>query len=166
MNEILPNHADLKPVPEKTATPIDLSVEREYNAQHVTELAKTGEYVVSGDRLRILRDLGCAAEQLGSLRLNKGATVISIDGLTCAITAAQKIVDSDGENYTLKQRLEAGKLLGYLANILSKVTSGAVKMDRDVAEVVMEADQRRRQSFQPGQAIVIPSKTANPPTNS
>lgn len=139
--------------PESIRAIVDVTAEREFNAEQITESARSGGYVINGDRLRILRDFGASAEQLGPLRLMKGGIVVSLDALMQAITAATKIVMDESGDYKTKDKIEAGKLIGYLANATSKVTSGAVGMDRAVAEVVMEADSRRRQSFGPGQVI-------------
>lgn len=155
MNEpVIPSHLGAPAKEESVLASIELSAEREIDTAKLNELARVGGYVVNADRLKVLRDFGCAAEQLGALRIMKGSIVLTLDGLTRAMTAAQQVVDDETGAYKLKEKLEAAKVIGYLGNTLSKVTTGAVKMDRDVAEVVMEADQRRRNSFAPGQKVV------------
>jgi hypothetical protein len=118
---------------------------------------------VNGERLQALHDMGMAGEQLGALRLYKGAIFVSVDSLTQMIGAATQIGEDTTRN--MKERQEAWRTVGYLANCLSKVTTGAVKMDHTVVQAVMEVDQKRRNSFQPGQRVTGP-QSQNPPINS
>lgn len=135
--------------------PVEMVAERDYSAEQIDALAKAGNYLIRGDRMKFLRDLGMHAEQLGALRQYKGGIILTLDGVTRAINKVMEVIEDDSGKYKLKERLEAGKLLAYLTGQLSKLTSGAIKMDRDVAEVVMGKDQQRRQSFQPGTVVKI-----------
>lgn len=159
---VIPNHLQAN-VDDPIKAPFSMTAERSYTPDQLTELAKRGGYVVNGERLRILHEVGASAEQMGALRTLKGGVFLSLDAMCLVISkAADLAVDPESKP---KDRVEMGKLVGYLGNAISKTTSGAVKMDRDVAEVVMEDDRRRRQSFAPGQAVTRAPQAQTPPIN-
>lgn len=137
---------------ESVQVPIDMTESRELTVDQINRLqGSLGLIKVNGERLRALHDLGHAGEQLGSLRILKGSVMVSVDAIgqmIGAATAAAEVPDRP-----VKERQAFMQIVGYLSGQLIKVATGAVKMDRDVVEVSMEVEQKRRHSFQPGQAV-------------
>ena len=142
--------------------PVTLAAEHDFNPQQFDELCKhLGHVQLNGERLRALHKLGCSGEQLGILRLLKGGVIVSADSLVQAIARVEVAL----ENKELKQKdvVELSKALAYLTNSYIKLSQGAVKMDRDVAEVVIEQDKQRRNTFAPGRRITGMPQAVNPP---
>lgn len=139
----------------QVSVPVEMTVTRNYSAEQIDKLAQAGNYLLRADRLKFLHELGLHGEQLGALRQYKGGIFMNLDAITRTINEVTKVIEDDSGKYKLKERLEAGKLLAYLTGQLSRLTSNAIKMDRDVVEAVRENDKIRRQSFQPGQVIKI-----------
>lgn len=153
----LPPHLRTSVPKENVQMPIDVIGEREYKPEEVQRICEAGGIILDPKRLKSLHDLGFAAEQLGILRTLKGGVVVGYAGATKAIEAAAAIADGDPMTHSVKDRLEAAKVVGYLAGQIIKVAAGAVKMDRDVVETVMTQDRKTRQSFAPGTAVRLNS---------
>jgi hypothetical protein len=131
--------------------PVDTVVENNYSPEDIDRLQKDlGHFRLTGARLTAMRDLGLNAEQLGFLRTLKGGIILSADSVLQAIGKLGQVVE-DPET-KLKDRLEACKVIATLTNSLSKLSSGAVRSERDVAEVVMQRDEQKRNTFRAGMA--------------
>lgn len=156
MNDIeLPQELKTSVTEETIQVPIDGMAERTYTPEQLDQLIAAGGIMINRHMLRSLHALGCSVEQTGPLRILKGGIMVGVNGGVAAIQSAQLVVADESEKYSLKQKLEAGRLLGYLMGQMTKTAVGAVKIDQTVAEVVMAADEKKRQSFQPGQRVTI-----------
>jgi hypothetical protein len=150
----LPKHLTTKVEKENIQVSIDIIGEREFKPEEVQRICEAGGIIIDPKRLKSLHDLGFAAEQLGILRTLKGGIVVGLNGVALAVQANNQILeDPDPEKYTTKERLEAGKLAGYLAGQMSKVAKDTVTMDKAVVDTVMNQDKKTRQSFAPGTAV-------------
>lgn len=135
-----------------TKVPVPLTSDHELTAESIDRLVKDlGHCQVNGARLKSLHSLGVAAEQLGILRTLKGGVVISADSLVQMIGRVEK--EMDKADLKPKEKVELAKTLAYLTNAYIRLSQGAVKMDKDVAEVVIEQDKQRRNTFAPGKRI-------------
>lgn len=156
MNEPINVPPALEELPERATdnakVPVTLTSEHEFNPQQIDELCKhLGHVHVTGQRLKSLHSLGVAGEQLGILRTLKGGVIVSADSLVQAIGRIEAAL----ENQELKHKevVEYSKALAFLTNAYIRLSQGAVKMDRDVAEVVLQEDKQRRNTFAPGRRI-------------
>jgi hypothetical protein len=159
----LPDELTTKAEVEKIQVPVDMVVDRTYTPEQMDQLAKNNGFLIDFSKMRALQAIGLTAEQLGALRQYKGGVIVTLAGVLSALGKCTAIMEDESDKYGLKDKLDVAKVIGYLANSVSKVTTGAVKMDRDVAEVVMERDRRTRQSFQPGQCVTL--NKADSPTS-
>jgi hypothetical protein len=137
---------------DRVKLPVTLTADHDLLPEHVDEIVKhLGHVQINGARLRGLHDLGVAGEQMGILRMLKGGVVVSADSLVQMIGRVEK--EMDNPDLKLKEKVELAKTLAYLTNAYIRLSSGAVKMDKDVREVVIAEDKSRRNSFAPGKRI-------------
>lgn len=148
---VFPPELVSKPVVNESI-PVDLAVTRPISPEQIDRLkVDLGHVQITGKRLTALRDLGMAGEQLGVLRTLKGGVLVSADALVQAIGKMEQIMEDP--NSKPKEVKEAASTLAALTNAYIRLSTGAVKMDRDVAEVVIARDEQKRNIFQPGRAM-------------
>lgn len=164
MNEpTLPPELVSKPVVQETI-PVDLNVARPISPEHIDRLkADLGHVQITGQRLTALRDLGMAGEQLGVIRTMKGGVLVSADALVQAIGKMEQIIEDPNSKF--KEVKEASATLAALTNAYIRLSTGVVKMDRDVAEVVIARDEQKRNIFQPGRGMAGAGQSGHPPIN-
>lgn len=135
--------------------PVELSGVRSYTPEQVERLQKEiGMTGVRTARMIALPELGRLAKELGIIETIKGSTLVGQETIVACLVAAGRIVDDDAAKPKAKQ--EAMRLVGYLTGALSKLNLTVVKVDATVAEVTMEVDKQRRNSFKAGMAVRPP----------
>lgn len=158
----IPDRFRAKPLIDDPQVSTDLSVSRTYEPAQINALQNLGMIKVDGDRFKSLSDLGEAAKSIGLVKLIHGGYIVSADNLLQAIGFCGQIVsgepNSDGKTPSNKERMEAAKLSGYLAGQLAKVNGTVTKVEQARAEVAIQVDKQRRQSFQPGMTITVQEK--------
>lgn len=157
---------ELETLPERPTdnakVPVSLTSDHEFNPQQIDELCKhLGHVHVTGQRLKALHSLGVSGEQLGILRTLKGGVIVSADSLVQAIGRIETALENPDLKH--KEVVEYSKTLAFLTNAYIRLSTGAVKMDRDVAEVVIEQDKQRRNTFAPGRRITGMPQAGHPP---
>jgi hypothetical protein len=160
----LPDHMDRsrETMQDQVKVPVPLTSDHELVPEQMdTMLKELGLVHVTGARLRALHGLGVAAEQLGVIRSLKGGAMVSADSLVHAIGKTQEQLEN--KELKLKERIELTKTLTYLTNAYIRLSQGVVKMDRDVAEVVIEQDKQKRHVFAPGKRITAMPQSGQPP---
>jgi hypothetical protein len=162
----IPTRFQAKPIVDDPQVSTGLSVSRTYDPAQINALQNLGMVKLDGDRFRSLGELGKAVNSIGLVDILNGGVLISADNLTQAIAFCGRVVsgepDEDGKVPTRQDRLKASRELGYLSGQLARVSGNATKGVREVAEVAIQVDKQRRQSFQPGMTITVQDKA---PTN-
>lgn len=138
--------------------PVDTVVTIKPSPEDVDRLQKDlGMIQITGARLQALHDVGLHVEQIGGLRTWKGGMFLTQDAVLQTIGRLGQIVaDPDAKP---KDVTNAATALSALTNALTRLSTGAVKMDRDVAEVTMQADDIKRNSFRPGHGMHLKAVT-------
>lgn len=154
----IPDRLKVEPVEvEDPQVPIDMTAQRTYEPEQINNLQNLGLIKLDGERFRSISEIGKSAKSLGLIHLMHGGYMVSVDSLLQAIGMAGQIVagvpGDDGQAPTREEKIEAGKLIGYLADKLAKVNGGVTKVEQARAEVAIAVDKQRRQSFQPGMVI-------------
>jgi hypothetical protein len=129
--------------------PVDVQGVADYNPEQIDRLAKDlGHIQITGARLKALRDIGLSAEQLGVLRTLKGGIMVSADSALQTMGQLSKLIEEPGTK--VKDRIEAAKALANMVNAMTRLATGSVKIDTDIAKTVIEVDRVKRNRFQPG----------------
>jgi hypothetical protein len=151
---------------EDPRVPTDLSVARTYSPDQINSLQHLGMIKIDGNRIGDIGKLGDASRDISMMRLIHGGALISIDHLSRVIGWAVQVVeglpDAEGKAPSWKERHEAGKLVGYLADKLTKVGQGVSKVNHEHVQVAITVDEKRRRSFQPGMAISVNQPVKSP----
>lgn len=154
--------ANLRPRNPETApsnAPAHISGTRDFSQEQVQALrSRIGLTDLNADRLAALPEMGRLAKELGVIETIKGSTLVGQEALVACIAKLSNIIADETGKHTEKQKIEAVKTLGYITEKLSKLNTSVVKIDATVAEVVMQADQKHRNSFKPGMAVRMPKK--------
>ena len=100
---------------QKVSVPVELIATRNLNAEQVQKLEmQLGVVHLNANYLKPLRHVGCGAEQLGIIRTTRGGVLMTPQALLQAIEACDTILTSTEGEYTTRERLKVGRLLGYL----------------------------------------------------
>lgn len=145
---------------------VDLPVSRAYDAQQINALnCKLGMIKLDGERLQALQSLGLAAQSLGIATMIHGGVLVTQDQLLQAMAFHSNIVnDPNKSKYSIKQRTEAAKTLGYLAQNLAKVNQSSTKVAIAQNNAIQDNDRKMRQSYQPGVVITLPKDSVAAPS--
>jgi hypothetical protein len=146
---VLPKHLVTDSEAGQEKVPVDTTVKIACSPEDVDRLQKhLGHFQISGARLAAMHDLGLNAEQMGFLRTLKGGIILSADSVLQTIARLGLVVeDADTK---MADRLKAASVIATLTNSFSKLAQGAVRSERDVAEVHIARDEQKRNSFRPG----------------
>jgi hypothetical protein len=129
--------------------PVDMAATMNYAPEDIDKLKDVlGMSTFTGARLRAIRDVGLNVEAFGFLRYLKGGTAMTVESILQVTNELTKIVLDPGSSK--RDKKEAAAVIASLSNAFSKVSTGAVKSDRDVAEVAMQKDEQKRNIFRPG----------------
>lgn len=152
MNEVvLPSHLLTKSEMGKEQVPVDTVLDKSFNPEDLDHLQKhLGLIHVPGARVQALHDFGLGVEQIGGLRTWKGGMYLTQNAVLQTIGRLGQIV-SDPDSKPRDIAAAAREITG-LTNALTRLSTGAVKMDRDVAEVHIQRDEQKRNTFKAGMA--------------
>lgn len=153
----LPKH--LQPDPEKPLevdVPILTTETRVLSAEHIERCRdQFGLTEINPARMRAIAELGIHAKGIGVLQTIHGSYMITREAILKAIDQLSVIVNDTTGAYKDGKKRAAAQSIGYLAGQLSKINKDEVGIEQTVAEVQIQEDKTRRQSFQVGAKIVI-----------
>lgn len=150
----LPSHFTTDKEPEKIEMPVGMTIQRPYSPEMIERFRSLGLTPMRLDRMGAMSELGKVAKELGVVEQIKGNTLFTQESLVVLLEKVRQMAESP--KTSRKDMLLATQAAVKIAFALSHVNVAAVKVDQTVVQVVDQADQVRRRSFQPGMAVQQP----------